>query len=72
MERPVMELRESPLSSPPASPASRGELDYSVVLTMVQKINNQMGDMRRSDPSAIDSSGIIRSEMRPSAILQDW
>ena len=38
--QPVMELRESPLSSPPASPASPGELDYSVVLNMVQKINN--------------------------------
>ena len=29
----------------PASPISQGELDYTVVLTMVQKINNQLGDM---------------------------
>ena len=43
--QPVMELWESPLSSPPASPASPGELDYGVVLDMVQKINNRLGDM---------------------------
>ena len=36
--QPVMELQESPLSSPPASPASPGELVYGVVLDMVQKI----------------------------------
>ena len=27
------------------SPASQGELDYSVVLTMVHRINNRLGDM---------------------------
>ena len=41
----IQPVMESPLSSPPASPASQGELEYSVVLTMVQKINNQLGDM---------------------------
>ena len=41
----VMELQESPLSSPPVSPASPGELDYGVVLDMVQNINNRLGDM---------------------------
>ena len=29
--------------SPPISPASPGELDYGVVLDMVQKINGQLG-----------------------------
>ena len=33
---------DSQLSSPPASRISQGELDYTVVLTMVQKINNQL------------------------------
>ena len=34
---------ESQLHSPPASPISQGELDYTVVLTMVQKL--KLGDM---------------------------
>ena len=33
------------MHSPPASPISQGELDYSMVLTMVQKLNAQLGDM---------------------------
>ena len=41
--QPVMDLPESPSSSPPLSPASPGELDYGVVLDMVQKINGQLG-----------------------------
>ena len=40
-----MVLPESPSSSPPISPASPGELDYGVVLDMVQKINSRLGDM---------------------------
>ena len=36
---------KSQLNSPPASPISQGELDYAVVLTMVQKLNAQLGDM---------------------------
>ena len=43
--QPVMELQESPLLSPPVSPASPGELDYGVLLDMVQKINNRLGEM---------------------------
>ena len=43
--QPVMVLPESPLSSPPISPASPGELDYGVVLDMVQKINDRLGAM---------------------------
>ena len=41
----IQPTMESQLSSPPASPISQGELDYRVVLTMVQKINNQLGGM---------------------------
>ena len=41
--QPVMDLPGSPSSSPPLSPASPGELDYGVVLDMVQKINCQLG-----------------------------
>ena len=44
--QPVMVLPESPSSSPPISPASPGELDYGVVLDMVQKINSRLGDMK--------------------------
>ena len=40
-----MVLPESPSSSPPVSPASPGELDYGVVLDMVQKINSRLGDI---------------------------
>ena len=40
-----MVLPESPSSSPPISPTSPGELDYGVVLDMVQKINSRLGDM---------------------------
>ena len=36
---------DSQLNSPPASPISQGELDFTVVLTMMQKINDQLGDM---------------------------
>ena len=42
--QPAMVLPDSPSSSPPASPASPGELDYGVVLDMVQK-NSRLGDM---------------------------
>ena len=31
--------------SPPASPISQGELDYTMVMTMVQKLNAQLGDI---------------------------
>ena len=40
-----MILPESPSSSHPISPASPGELDYGVVLGMVQEINSRLGDM---------------------------
>ena len=33
------------MHSPPASPISQGELDYAMVLTMVQRLNAQLGDM---------------------------
>ena len=62
-----MELQES---SPPASPASQGELDYNVVLTMVQKINNQLGDMN-GDNEKIRSvcDGLLRDyQIRDEAI----
>ena len=39
-----MDLPESPSSSPPLSP-SPGELDYGVVLDMVQKINGRLGPL---------------------------
>ena len=41
--QPVMDLPGSPSSSPPIPPASPGELDYGVVLDLVQKINGQLG-----------------------------
>ena len=62
-----MELQES---SPSASPASQGELDYNVVLTMVQKINNQLGDMN-VDNEKIRSvcNGLLRDyQIRDEAI----
>ena len=31
--------------SPPTSPISQGELDYTMVMTMVQKLNAQLGDI---------------------------
>ena len=31
--------------SPPASPISQGELDYIMVMTMVQKLNAQLDDI---------------------------
>ena len=40
--RPVMDLPGSTSSPPPLSPTSPGELDYGVVLDMVQKINGQL------------------------------
>ena len=42
---PHMLAMDLPLTSPPASPISQGELDYTVVLTMAQKINGQLRDM---------------------------
>ena len=38
--QPAMDLQ---LSSPPASPISQGELEYSVLLTMVQKNKQSVG-----------------------------
>ena len=61
--QPVMELQESPLSSPPVSPTSPGELDYGVVLDMVQKINSRLGDMNL-DTERIRSvcDGLLRDD----------
>ena len=40
-----MDLSGPTPSPPPLSPASPGELDYGVVLDMVQKINSQLGTL---------------------------
>ena len=66
----IQPVMESPLSSPPASPTSQGELHYCVVLTMVQKINNQLGDMN-VDNAKIRSvcDGLLRDyQIRDEAI----
>ena len=58
---------DSQLNSPPASPISQGELDYTVVLTMVQKINDQLGDMHDKIRSVCD--GLLRDyQLRDEAI----
>ena len=61
---------DSQLTSPPASPISQVELDYSVVLTMVQEINNQLGDMNMDNKQIIlVCDGLLRDyQIRDEAI----
>ena len=38
----VMDKPESPLASPPPSPVSQGEMDYGIVLDMVQNLRDKL------------------------------
>ena len=73
MESPIISpdpAMESQMHSPPASPISQGELDYTVALTMVQKLNAQLGDMHM-DNEKIESicDGLLRDyRLRDEAI----
>ena len=69
MESPI----DSPdlhMQSPPASPISQGEIDYTVVLTMVQKLNTQLGDVHMdNDKIRSVCDGLLRDyRLRDEAI----